>query len=186
MSDDPRIDRRPRQHRPSRRGFLTVVAAGLGASLQPRARRAAAQTPAPPPRGRSSSGSTAPAGNQGDIVEQRAKEFAEENRGIRMKLELFPTNEYVDEGPDPRSPGSSWETCSGRSAWGPTVQWAAKGVLAPLDEYIKADKLRPEPVLQERLGRPDRQRQALRDHLQGPPGLVVALLQQGLSSRRPA
>ena len=142
MSDDPRIDRGLDKTEPSRRGFLTVMAAGLGASLETRARRAAAQTPAPAAKGEVIVRVHAPAGNQGDIVEQRAKEFAEENRGIRMKLELFPTNEYVTK-VQTLIAGKQL----GDVLWSFSVStyraWAARGVLAPLDDYVKTDKYDP-------------------------------------------
>ena len=142
MSDAPGTDGSPATFRTSRRRFVMTMVAGVGASLQPAARPAAAQTAAPAKKTDVIVRVHGPAGNQGDILEQRAKEFADENRGIKMKLELFPTNEYATK-VQTLVAGKQLGDVLWSFSLGTYRQWAAKGVLAPLDEFIKADSYDP-------------------------------------------
>lgn len=153
----------PRQPRLGRRLFIRVTALG-GASVAllvacgPNAPSAAKPAPPAPaavpakPAAQQAAPATkgqpvviryhGPANNQSDIVEIRAKEILEE-KNIQVKLELFPSTEYLQKVQTliaGNQVGDVWWAVSSAATY---HQWSAKGILLEIDDLIKRDNVNP-------------------------------------------
>ncbi len=84
-----------------------------------------------------------PAGNQGDIVEMRAKELMAEKPNLDIKLELYPSTEYLQKVQTLIAGNQLGDVFWAVSSAATYHQWAAKGILHPIDDLIKRDNLNP-------------------------------------------
>lgn len=84
-------------------------------------------------------------GIEGDVLEQRAREITEANPGIRVVPELFIQAEYFQKIQVLIAGNQLGDVMFSTTFTGTYNLWAAKGVYAPLDEFIEAEGFDPSP-----------------------------------------
>jgi multiple sugar transport system substrate-binding protein len=147
----------PAESKPAAPAATSAPAAPAGAAQPPAApakpaeaakpagetKPAAQATPGQPGTAKQTVRYHGPAGNQGDIVEMRAKELMAEKPNLDIKLELYPSTEYLQKVQTLIAGNQLGDTFWAVSSAATYHQWAAKGILLEIDEYIKRDGIKP-------------------------------------------
>ena len=134
---------RPPSSQPAAPAKTESQPAAPAASTQAPAKPAAQAAPGQPGTAKMTVRYHGPAGNQGDIVEMRAKELMAEKPNLDIKLELYPSTEYLQKVQTLIAGNQLGDVFWAVSSAATYHQWAAKGILHHIDDLVKRDNLNP-------------------------------------------